>query len=80
MNSFNHIELLRSVEDIPVAEWRSLAAASSGDTVFASWEWLKSWSETLGSSQPDLLIPMVYQGDRLLGAVALERRDYVKSG
>jgi CelD/BcsL family acetyltransferase involved in cellulose biosynthesis len=63
------IEILEHFHDDPrlSAEWNDLFTSSARPNVFLSWEWLTTWWDAFGRSQP-LHLALVREGADLIGA------------
>jgi peptidoglycan/xylan/chitin deacetylase (PgdA/CDA1 family)/CelD/BcsL family acetyltransferase involved in cellulose biosynthesis len=46
--------------------WNSLLAQSASDTIFLTWEWIKTWWHNYGNNRP-LFVLSAWEGDSLLG-------------
>ena len=49
------------------AEWNGLLSRSRADTVFLTWEWIRSWSEVVGESVRPFIISVRDNNGSLLG-------------
>jgi CelD/BcsL family acetyltransferase involved in cellulose biosynthesis len=60
-------------------EWTALLARSGSNSVTLTWEWLSTWWRVFHEAR-SLRIVAVWEGDRLIGAAPLLRRDRLSWG